>query len=154
MASRSYHGADLSLTVTTKDGVSITVGEIRGVNIVEQFEADDFYSADSIKRAKTKQRNFSVLVDFDIGKFDIALIKQFHGGSGGSATQSMQDTSDTALYDVTGTVTQHEASTDLEATVSDCRFDGELPVFSDVSHDGWMVYSGTMVGKDIRVREV
>lgn len=153
MASREYHGADASITVATADGTNIPVAELRSINIREQVESDELYSADSIFRSAVKQRNFRVLVEATVVAWDIEFLKEWQAGSGGTATTNVLDTSDPTLFDIDGQVTQHGQTTDLKAAVTDCYID-DIPVFAGASHDAWIENDFRAIGKNVTLSEV
>lgn len=153
MAAREYHGSDMSISVATADGTSITVGEIRGINIRAQVDADPLYSADSILRSAIKQRNFRVLIEANYVSWDVEFLKEWFAGSNGTAASTMADTSDPTLFDIDGQVTEHGQSNDLKAAVTDC-FIADIPVFASATHDAWVENDFSAVGKQITVSEV
>lgn len=146
MAAERYHGADATISIQTAAGTSITVGKLQGVTITPGVELDKLYSADSIKRADVKQRQFEVSVEAEIAEFDVALIQQWQGGSGASST-GMVDTSDPAQFQVTGEVTPSDGGSNLKAVVEEVVFP-EMPVFS-TSMEEWMTKDISGAGKDL-----
>lgn len=134
MAQEEYHGRDMTISITTEAGTSITIGIFHECEIVGQVEVDEQYGADSIERQNVKQREHKVQVRGTIGGWDTALLQQWLGGSGASST-GMVDTSDPALFEVTGQVTPAGGSTDLKAVVEEVYFP-EMPIFS-LSEDAW-----------------
>lgn len=149
MANAQYHGANASVTITRSDGTDLNAGELRGVTITPGFEHDEWYSADSVERGPVVRRNFSVAVEATIGAFDVSMIQAYLGGSGSTST-GLVDSSDPALFQVTGAVTPDGGGSDLQAVV-DGVFFPELPVFSDVSHDAWVEESISGTGKNVTV---
>lgn len=148
MTAKTYYGNDMTLTVKTESGTSITVGVLKNVEIVDAVEQDDLYGANSIKRQATKQREFKVNVSVGYAKYDVALIQQWQGGSGASST-GVVDTSDPALFEITGEVTPTDGGTNLKGVVEEVRFP-EMPVFS-ASEGEYVEWSGEGVGKDVTV---
>lgn len=135
MAANAYHGADGTISIQTMGGTSMTIGGLRGLNIVPGVEIDDLYTADSIERDDTKQRQLGVLVEATLVKLDVAFAQQWLGGSGSSSTK-MKDTTDPALFQVTGQVTPSGGGTVKKAIVDEVRFP-EFPLFANISYDAW-----------------
>jgi hypothetical protein len=128
MAAKSYYGNDMSLTVKTEAGTSLTVGVLKDVEIVPGVEVDELYGADSTKRQTAKQREFSVNVSVGVAQYDVTMIQEWLGGSGSSST-GFVDTTDLALFEITGQVTPTGGGTDLKGVVEEVYFP-EMPVFS------------------------
>lgn len=147
MAEQAYHGADGTLAIQTMAGTSMNIGGLRGINIVPGVEVDDLYTADSIKREDSKQRQLGVLVECTIVKLDVAMAQEWLGGSGASST-GMVDTTDPALFQVTAEVTPAGGGTNKKAVVDDVRFP-EFPLFADISYDGWEETQLTGDGADV-----
>lgn len=146
MAAEKYHGDDADITISTSSGTSITVGIIQGVTVTPVFETDELYGADSILREDIVQRDFEVEVECEFTEWDIALIKEFLGGSGSSST-GVVDTTDPALFTVTGKMTPRDSSTTDDVTVDEVVFD-ELPIFSS-SKDEHMDKNITGIGRTL-----
>lgn len=128
MAGNVYYGNDMSLTITTEAGTSITVGVLKDVEIIAAAEHDRLYGADSTKRQEVKRREFGVQVTAGHAKMDMTLIQQWLGGSGSSST-GFVDSTDPTLFEVTGQVTPAGGGTDKKAVVEEVDFP-EMPVLS------------------------
>lgn len=146
MANQTYYGNDMALTIATSAGTDQPVGVLKDVEIVDAVEADELYGAESIKREAVKQREFKVNVSVGFAKYDVSMIQQWQGGSGASST-GMVDTSDPALFKVTGEVTPTGGGTNLKGVVTGVYFP-EMPIFS-ASEGEYVTWEGEGVGKDI-----
>lgn len=148
MAENAYYGNDLTLAIETGAGTSLPVGALKNVEITPGFEQDDLYGAESTKRQATKQREFSVSVSVGVAKYDVAMIQEWMGGSGSSST-GVEDTSDPALFQITGSVTPVGGGNDLEGVVDEVRFP-EMPIFS-ASEGEFVTEELEGTGKDLTV---
>ena len=128
MAANVYYGNDMALSIQTEGGTSITVGVLKEIEIVAAAEHDDLYGADSVERETVKQREFGVNVTISHAKMDMTLIQEWLGGSGSSST-GMRDTSDPALFEITGSVTPAAGGTDKQAVVEEVNFP-EMPILT------------------------
>lgn len=149
MAAKSYWSDTMSLdTFATSGGTSITVGLLQNVEIVAGFNVFEYlYSADSVKFETEKQGEFQVTVDVGAMKVDTALLQQWLGGSGASST-GLVDTSDPALFDITGSISPTDGSgTDLSVAVKRCSTD-EMPLFS-AARSEYVQWDVTFTGQDI-----
>lgn len=128
MAGNVYYGNDMVLSITTESGTTITVGVLKDVEIVAAAEHDHLYGGDSTKRQEVKRREFGVNVNVGFAKMDMTMIQEWLGGSGQSST-GFVDTSDPALFEVTGEVTPAGGGTNKKAVVKEVDFP-EMPVMS------------------------
>ena len=155
MAKHEYYGQDAAITVDTADGgTTDVVAGLRQVTVRELVDVDEGRSADSVKRSSERQRNYRVRVDAAYINWDVEFLREWHGGSGGTANSAMQDTTQPKLFDIQVDVTQHDAATDLRADVTDAYTD-DIPVFNQAAFDGGVVENDvTFVGKDLSLSEV
>lgn len=131
MAGKSYWGDTMQLTTFEQsDGTSLTVGLLQDVEIIPSYEVFEYlYSADSTEFETEKQGEFQVTVNVGVMEWDVATIQHWLGGSGASSTGNV-DTSDPALFNITGTISPTDGTgTDLEAVVKRCSTP-EMPIFS------------------------
>lgn len=148
MADNVYYGNEMSLTVKTSSGTSLSVGVLKDVSIIPGVEVDELYGADSIKRQSVKQREFSVQVTVGVASYDVTMIQEWLGGSGSSST-SIVDTADPAQFNVIGQVTPDGGSTDLKGDVSGVVFP-EMPVF-EASEGEFVTENIEGMGKNVTV---
>lgn len=149
MAAKSYWGDTMTLdTFQTTAGTSLTVGLLQDVEIIAGFDVFEYlYSADSVLFDTEKQGEFNVQVNVGVMKVDTALLQQWLGGSGASST-GVVDTSDPALFDITGSITPTDGSgTDLSVAVKRCSTD-EMPLFS-AARSEYVQWDITFTGRDI-----
>lgn len=149
MASKSYWADTMSLdTFATSAGTSISVGLLQNVEITAGYNVMEYlYSADSVEFETEKQGEFAVTVNVGVMKVDTALLQQWLGGSGAESTGNV-DTSDPALFDITGSISPTDGSgTDLSVAVKRCSTD-EMPLFS-ASRSEYVQWDVTFTGKTI-----
>lgn len=151
MAEKSYWGDTMTLsTYQQSDGTTLNVGGLMEVEIVPRFETMEYLdTADSVKFDNEKQASFRVDVNVGVMKWDVATIQHWLGGSGSTSTSPV-DTSDPALFNITGEVTPADGTaTNLKAVVTRCSTD-EMPVFS-ASKDEYIQRDVSFTGQDITV---
>lgn len=149
MANKAYWSDTMSLdTFQTTAGTSISVGLLQNVEIIAGFNVFEYlYSADSVLFDTEKQGEFQVTVNVGLMKVDTALLQQWLGGSGASST-GIVDTSDPALFDITGSISPTDGSgTDLSVAVKRCSTD-EMPLFS-ANRSEYVQHDITFTGRDI-----
>lgn len=142
MAQERYFGDSMSLSMQTEGGTDIPVGELQEVEIIVEANENEHFSAESVKRQDVKHTEKVPVVTATISAFDAALIQQWLGGSGASST-GLVDETDPQKFDVTGSVTPSNGSTDLEAEVVGVTFPS-MPIFSASRNE--------YVGKEIEGR--
>lgn len=151
MASQSYWGDSMSLTTYEQtDGTALNVGGLMDVEIIARYETNEkLDTADSVKFDDEKQASFRVDVSIGTMKWDVATIQHWLGGSGTSST-GVVDTSNPALFNITGTVSPADGTaTNLKAEVVRCSTD-EMPIFS-ASKDEYIQHDVSFTGQDITV---
>lgn len=151
MAEKAYWGDTMTLsTYETSAGTSLNVGVLQNVEIVPAFQTMEYlYGAESVKYDTEKQGEFQVTVTVGASKWDVVTIQQFLGGSGSSST-GLVDTSDPALFNITGEVTPADGTgTNLIAQVTRCST-SEMPVFT-ASRNEFIQNDITFTGQDITV---
>lgn len=120
------------------------------VEIIPGFDIMEYLqTADSVKFDNEKQGDFSVEVNVGIMKWDVATIQHWLGGSGTSST-SIVDTSNPALFNITGEISPADGTgTNIQAQVTRCSTD-EMPVFS-ASKGEYIQRDVSFTGQDITV---
>lgn len=149
MAEKSYWADTMQLsTFQQGDGTALNVGFLQNVEIIPSFEVMEYlYSADSVKFEQEKQGEFQVQVNVGVMAWDVATLQHWLGGSGTSST-GLVDTSDPALFDITGQVSPADGSgTNLSVAVTRCSTD-EMPMFS-ASRSEYIQWDVTFIGQDI-----
>lgn len=149
MAEKAYWGDTMQLTTFEQsDGTSLNVGLLQNVEITAGFDVMEYlYSADSVKFETEKQGEFSVNVNVGVMKWDVATIQHWLGGSGSSST-GLVDTSDPALFNITGEISPTDGTgTNLSVAVTRCSTD-EMPLFS-ASRSEYVQWDVTFTGQDI-----
>lgn len=123
-----YHGDTMTISAALEGGTSIAIGKTQSLEMRVEVNEQEYFSADSTLRDAVQHTEKVPIVVFAIGSWDVALHKQWLGGSGTSST-SIADTSDPQKFDITGTVTPHGGSTAWDVTVSGVTIP-TLPLFS------------------------
>lgn len=149
MAAKHYWGDTMQLTTFQQsDGTALNVATLQDVEIIPSFEVFEYlYGADSVKFQTEKQGEFQVQVNVGVSKWDVATLQHWLGGSGASSN-SLVDTSDPALFNITGTISPADGSgTDLSVAVTRCSTN-EMPMFS-ASRSEYVQWDVTFTGQDI-----
>ena len=150
MAAKAYWSDTMSLsTFEQSDGTSLNVGLLQNVEIIPSFNVMEYlYSADSVLFETEKQGEFQVQVNVGVMKFDVATLQAWLGGSGASST-GVVDTSDPALFNITGTISPTDGTgTDLSVAVLRCSTDS-MPIFS-ASRSEYVQWDVSFIGQDIQ----
>lgn len=111
-----YYGDTMAISAQLEGGTSISIGKTQSVEISVEATETEYFSADSTLRAAVQHSEFVPVINFAIGSWDIALHKQWLGGSGTSST-GLVDTTDPQKFDFTGEVTPVGGSTKWEIDV-------------------------------------
>jgi hypothetical protein len=149
MASQAYWGSTMTLsTFEQTDGTGLNVATLQNVEIIPSFDVFEYlYGADSVKFETEKQGEFSVTVNVGASKWDVATLQHWLGGSGSSST-GLVDTSDPALFNITGEISPADGSgTNLSVAVTRCSTD-EMPMFS-ADRSEYVQWDVTFTGQDI-----
>lgn len=149
MAEHAYWGDTMQLTTFEQsDGTGLNVGVLQNVEILAGFDVFEYlYGADSVKFETEKQGEFRVNVNAGVSKIDVAVIQHWLGGSGASST-SLVDTSDPALFNITGQIEPADGTgTPFSAAVTRCSTD-EMPIFS-ASRSEFVQWDMSFTGQDV-----
>ena len=145
MTEKAYFGDSMTLSVDDPDAGAVPVAGLQSVSVSLSAEHVELFTADSIKREAVKKRELSIPVEIEYAKFDETFAQWWMGVSSASAT--IEDTSDVALFSIDGELTSSDGATTLEVSVDDVYFE-EMPIWE--SEEGEFVsqnLSGT--GKDV-----
>lgn len=123
-----YFGDTMTISVALEDGTSVSVGKTQSLEMRVESTETEYFSADSTLRDAVQHTEKVPVVVFTIGSWDVALHKQWLGGSGTSST-GLVDTSDPQKFDITGTVTPHGGSSSWDVDILGVTIP-TLPLFS------------------------
>jgi len=123
-----YFGDSMTISAQLEGGTSISIGKTQSVEIRVEAEETEYFSAESTLRDAVKHTEKVPIINFAIGAWDVALHKQWLGGSGTSST-GLVDTTDPQKFDFTGTVTPHDQSTSWDVDVTGVTIP-TLPLFT------------------------
>jgi len=98
-----WYGDTATISIATESGTSITVGMLQELEVSVEVSETEYFSADTTLREATQHSEKVPICRFVIGEWDIALHKQWFGGSGTSST-GLVDTTDPQKFDITGTI--------------------------------------------------
>lgn len=131
MASETYFADDATLTVEDDGGTpsSIPVAELKGVTIEISADHVTLFSGDSIERSTVKKREVEVPVEISVAAFDIQLMQGWLAGDSTTTATSLTDTTDVALYTITGTFDNIGGGSTMTVKVDDVYFE-TMPVMS------------------------
>lgn len=149
MTAFSYWGDTMQLTTFEQsDATSLPIGLLQNVEILAGYNVFEYlYSADSVEFETEKQGEFAVTVNVGVMKMDVATLQHWLGGSGASSTGNI-DTSDPALFNITGEISPTDGTgTNLAVTVERCSTD-EMPLFS-ASRSEYVQWDITFTGKTV-----
>lgn len=150
MAQKAYWGDSMQLTTFEQsDGTSLNVGYLQDVEITATFNVmERLYSADSVKFETEKQGEFAVTVSVGAMRWDTATLQHWLGGSGASST-GLVDTSDPALFNITGEISPADGTgTNLAVAVTRCSTD-EMPLFA-ATRSEYVQWDVEFTGRDIQ----
>jgi len=126
--SEIYALRNATLTVQNDSGTQTPVAGLRNVEIEAGVNMTRFTSADSIFQEDKMQSNFNVDVSIEYAKFDGAIVEEWLGGAGNTATQ-MEDTSRPQLFTIEGVFEDRGAANQIDVTVEEIDFEN-MPIFS------------------------
>lgn len=123
-----YFGDTMAISAQLEGGTSISIGKLQSLEMRVEVTETEYFSADSTLRDAVQHSEKVPVVLFTIGAWDVALHKQWLGGSGTSST-GLVDTSDPQKFDITGEVTPVGGSTKWEVQVTGVTIP-TLPLFT------------------------
>jgi len=131
MPTNRYWGDDIATFKVEIDGTEVTAGKVRDVSIRGEAEHTELFTTDSVTRDDVKRREVAVTVEMTIVEFNEELAQYWLDGTG-STSDTVNDTSDVAEFDVTveQNMTDHTGSTgdeSLKAAVDNVHFP-EMPL--------------------------
>lgn len=126
MTAKSYFGDSMTLSVNDPDGGSVPVAGLQSVSFQLSAEHVELFTADSIRRDEVKKRELSIPVEIEFAKFDETFAQWWMGVE--SAAAEIADTSDVALFEISGEITSSDGDTTKEATVEEVYFE-DLPLW-------------------------
>lgn len=110
------------LELSTVDGDEDFVAGIIGAEIEAEMQTlEELYTADTTEREAVKQAQKAVPLSFDYVKFDGDFAESWLGGAGSTATE-WTDTSDPALFELTGDFRSKDGDQQMEITVTGIYF--------------------------------
>lgn len=144
--------------VETDGSTSTPVAGIQNVTIIPSMSLENLFTADSIKREEVLQHEFVCQVEIGYSLWDVALIKNWLDGQGGSTSTSLTDTSDPQKFELTLTLPSVRSNsvlggdvsgdgTDQPVTVKNIVFE-EMPLV-DASRGEWIQWDLSGEGDDI-----
>jgi hypothetical protein len=147
MAAENWFGDTMTISVQTNDSspVTVPVGSAKQVQVILQADHIELGSADTILREAVAKRNFRVPVTITIAAFDDTWAQEWLGGDGSAAT-SVTDDHTVAQFDITGTITSEDGTTE-NVTVEDV-YVPQLPVM-DANEGQWIAHQISGTGKSI-----
>jgi len=141
-----------TLELTPSGGSTDTVAGINSVALEAEYGTlEELYTADSTKRANVKQAQAGVPVSVEHMFFDGSFVEEWLGGEGSTAT-SLSDTSDPALFDLTGNFRNDDGTKQIDVEITDIYFEN-IPMF-DASMDEFVAWGLEGRGADITNFEV
>jgi len=131
-----WYGDTATLSIKV-DSTDIPVGSLQNVEVsIDVGNRTEYFSNDTTLREAVRHSEIVPVVDFTLGSFDIALVKEFMaGGNDGSSITKLSDEDTTVpqKYDISASLEPVEVSDGsaqaLEVTVEGCDLDG-IPLFS------------------------
>jgi hypothetical protein len=135
------------LELTPAGNTTDVVAGIRGVTLEAEFQTlEEMYTADSTKRVTVKQAQAGVPVSVEFAFFDGSFVEQWLGGESGTAT-SLSDTSDPALFELSGDFRNDDGSQKIDVEITDIYFEN-IPMF-DGSMDEFATWGLDGSGADV-----
>lgn len=134
MASTSFFADTLAVTHTSSDDVTTyTVGVLKGVEIIGEWEHVELYGQDSVFREDVARKNFSVSVKASYAKFHPDTIGAIMGtqtadtdidgdSSTGDTQATVTDSNTVPLFNLQGTLTGKNSETYI-ANVTNVYFE-------------------------------
>ena len=116
MAATSFFGDTVTVTFETSASVALTVGVLKGVEIIAEWEHVELFGQDSVFREDVARKNASVSVKASFAKFHPNIIGKILGTEGadldidgGASTGDTQgqiiDSNTVPLFDLQGDLT-------------------------------------------------
>ena len=99
-----YFGETMTVSMQTEGGTSIPIGKTQGLEMRVEVTETEYFSADTTLREAVQHSEKVPVVVFRVGAWDVALHKQWLGGSGATST-GLVDSSDPQKFDITGEIT-------------------------------------------------
>lgn len=151
--SKKWFGKTLDVTIE-QNSTGITIGVLQNVTISYSHDAVELDGANTVFREDVKRANVRVNVEAEYAEFDAELGRRIISGDESTEAESITDTSDVALFTVSGEVEAADGSGEkLEVTVDEVDFGEDFPLL-DVSHDEWSTQSISGTGKTVSQYEV
>lgn len=98
-----WFGDTMTISISLEGGTTINVGKLQALEMRVEVNETEYFSADSTLRDAVAHTEKVPVVVFTIGSWDVALHKQWLGGTG-TASTGLVDTVDPQKFDITGTV--------------------------------------------------
>jgi len=123
-----YYGDTMTVSAELEGGTSIAIGKTQSVEMMVEVTETEHFSADTTLREAVQHSEKVPVVTFALGAWDIALHKQWLGGSGTSST-GLVDTTDPQKFTITGSVQPVGGSAAFEVEITGVTIP-TLPMFS------------------------
>jgi len=132
-----------TLSLTPTGGSTDVIAGIKNVTIEISYGTfERFFTADSTKRAASKQGELAIPVSIEYAFFDENLILEYTDGTG-----SIADTSDPPEFDLSGEFRSRDNDKKISVDVKEINFEN-LPIF-DGSENEFVVWGLEGEGSDL-----
>lgn len=98
-----WFGDTMTIAAQTEGGTTINIGKTQEVEVRLEVTENEYFSTDTTLREAVQHTEKVPICRFVIGSWDIALHKQWLGGSGSTST-GIVDTTDPQKFTFTGTI--------------------------------------------------